>query len=51
MKKGMNTTDPQSMGRGINSIPLFHDGSRWWACGITWEDEHDANPIPEKYLN
>jgi hypothetical protein len=49
-KKGMNTTDPRFLGRGINSIPLFHDGTRWWACGITWEDERDDNPIPEKYL-
>ena len=49
-KKGMNTTDPGSLGRGINSIPLFHDGKRWWACSIIWEDEQDDNPIPEKYL-
>jgi hypothetical protein len=48
--KGMNTTDPGSLGRGINSIQLFNDGERWWACGITWEDERDDNPIPEKYL-
>jgi pimeloyl-ACP methyl ester carboxylesterase len=48
--KGMNTTDPKSLGRGINSIQLFHDGSRWWACSITWEDERINNPIPEQYL-
>jgi hypothetical protein len=49
-EKGMNTTDPQSLGRGINSIQLFRDGKRWWACSITWEDERDDNPIPEQYL-
>lgn len=49
-KKGVNTTDPGSLGRGINSIQLFHDGKRWWACGITWEDERDDNPIPDQYL-
>ncbi len=49
-KKGMNTTDPRFLGRGINSIPLFHDGTRWWACGITWEDERNDNPIPDQYL-
>jgi pimeloyl-ACP methyl ester carboxylesterase len=48
--KGMNTTNPISLGRGINSIQLFHDGKRWWACGITWEDERDDNPIPDQYL-
>lgn len=49
-KKGVNTTDPRFLGRGINSIQLFHDGDRWWACSITWEDERSDNPIPEKYL-
>jgi hypothetical protein len=49
-KKGVNTTDPRSWGRGINSIQLFHDGNRWWACGINWEDERDDNPIPNMYL-
>jgi pimeloyl-ACP methyl ester carboxylesterase len=49
-KKGMNATDPGSMGQGINSIQLYHDGKRWWACSITWEDERADNPIPEKYL-
>jgi pimeloyl-ACP methyl ester carboxylesterase len=49
-KKGMNIADPQTLGRGINSIQLFHDGKRWWACGITWEDERSDNPIPEQYL-
>ena len=50
-KKGMNSADPQSMGRGINSIQLFHDGKRWWACSITWEDESVDSPIPETYLH
>ncbi len=49
-KKGMNTTDPRFLGQGINSIQLFYDGDRWWACCITWEDERSDNPIPEKYL-
>ncbi len=49
-KKGMNTDDPESLGRGINSLQLFHDGKRWWVCCITWEDESPDNPIPEKYL-
>ncbi len=49
-KKGMNTDDPGSLGRGINSILLFHDGKRWWASSITWEDERDDNKIPAEYL-
>jgi pimeloyl-ACP methyl ester carboxylesterase len=49
-EKGINTLDPQFLGRGINSLQLFHDGERWWACGITWEDEREDNPIPDQYL-
>lgn len=49
-KKGMNTDDPGLLGRGINSILLFHDGKRWWASSITWEDERDDNKIPAEYL-
>jgi pimeloyl-ACP methyl ester carboxylesterase len=49
-KKGMNAADSGSLGRGINSIQLFYDGKRWWASGITWEDERDDNLIPDQYL-
>ncbi|MGD9346461.1 MAG: alpha/beta hydrolase [Candidatus Aminicenantes bacterium] len=49
-QKGMNTNEPQSLGRGINSIQLFFDGERWWACSITWQDESPGNPIPTEYL-
>jgi hypothetical protein len=37
--KGINTKDPKSMVRGINSIQLFHDGQRWWMSSILWQDE------------
>lgn len=36
--------------RGINSIQLFNDGSRWWIVTIFWDAERDGNPIPAKYL-
>ena len=36
--------------RGINSIQLFHDGSRWWVVTVYWESEDAAHPLPEKYL-
>ena len=48
--KGINTKDPKSMVRGINSIQLFHDGQRWWISSILWQDETEDNPIPQKYL-
>lgn len=50
-KKGINTEDPVSFGRGINSIQLFNDGKRWWITSILWQDETNDNPIPEKYLH
>ena len=49
-KKGINTEDPESFGRGINSIQLYYDGIRWWISSILWEDETSDNPIPEKHL-
>jgi hypothetical protein len=42
--------DPQPFMRGINSIQLMYDGSRWWVVTILWESERPDNPIPEKYL-
>jgi hypothetical protein len=36
--------------RGINSIQLFNDGSRWWILSIYWQHESPQHAIPEKYL-
>lgn len=36
--------------RGINSIQLWHDGSRWWIVTVFWQAESPDNPLPEKYL-
>ena len=36
--------------RGINSIQLLNDGSRWWIVTIYWEAEDPAHQLPEKYL-
>jgi len=45
-----NPDDPEPFMRGINSIQLFYDGSRWWIVTIYWQQESADNPIPEKYL-
>jgi hypothetical protein len=34
--------------RGINSIQLFYDGSRWWVVSILWDEESPANPLPSE---
>ncbi|HYC75827.1 hypothetical protein [Brevundimonas sp.] len=36
--------------RGINSIQLFHDGSRWWILSVYWLAETPDTPIPPEYL-
>ena len=36
--------------RGINSIELFWDGTRWWIANAIWTDETPEMPIPKEYL-
>jgi hypothetical protein len=45
-----NAGDPEPFMRGINSIQLFHDGTRWWIVNIYWQHESADSPIPAKYL-
>jgi len=37
--------------RGINSIQLLHDGTRWWILNVYWQAEKKENQIPKKYIN
>lgn len=36
--------------RGINSIELFWDGSRWWVACAIWTEARPDLPIPKPYL-
>jgi hypothetical protein len=36
--------------RGINSIELFYDGTRFWILGWFFDEERKDNPIPPQYL-
>lgn len=47
-KRSKNDAEPFM--RGINSIQLLNDGTRWWIINIYWMQESANNPIPEKYL-
>jgi hypothetical protein len=38
------------IGRGINSIDLYFDGTRWWITSASWEDERPGHPIPTEFL-
>ena len=42
--------DTEPFMRGINSIQLLYDGSRWWIINIYWMQESEENPIPNEYL-
>jgi hypothetical protein len=44
------TKDGKPFERGINSIQLYNDGSRWWIVDVYWTGEPPENPIPEQYL-
>lgn len=36
--------------RGINSIQLLNDGTRWWVVSVYWQAESPENPLPAEYL-
>lgn len=42
--------DAKPFQRGINSIQLLNDGTRWWVVSVYWDAERPDNPIPERYL-
>jgi hypothetical protein len=41
-----NAPGEKPFARGVNSIQLFTDGSRWWVVSILWDEETPANPLP-----
>ena len=43
-------SDEKPFERGINSIQLLRDGSRWWIASVAWDAERPDNPIPKEYL-
>ncbi|HVX48818.1 MAG TPA: hypothetical protein VHB48_01625 [Chitinophagaceae bacterium] len=45
-----NTAGGPVIERGINSIELFFDGTRFWITSWTFDNESKNNPLPEKYL-
>lgn len=42
--------DKTEKGRGVNSIELYWDGTRWWISAASWDDERPNNPIPKEFL-
>ena len=44
------SSDAKPYQRGINSIQLLNDGTRWWIVSVSWDAERPDNPIPARYL-
>ena len=45
-----NKADGPVIARGINSVELFWDGTRWWIASAIWDDERPDNPIAPEFL-
>lgn len=43
-------TDEKPFERGINSLQLMNDGTRWWIVSIFWQGEDKTTPLPKKWL-
>lgn len=44
------TGEKKEKGRGVNSIELYNDGTRWWISAVSWDEERADNPIPKEML-
>lgn len=41
------TPDGPVRERGVNSLDLYFDGTRWWIAAALWDVERQGNPIPD----
>ncbi len=44
------TEDKKMSGRGVNSIELYFDGTRWWISAVSWDQEYPVRKIPKEFL-
>lgn len=42
--------EKKEKGRGVNSLQLYNDGTRWWISAVSWDEERAGNPIPKELL-
>ncbi len=47
--EGRDAPNGNLIKRGINSIQLYHDGSRWWVASIMWDNERDGVTLPPEF--
>jgi len=43
-------TESPVRSRGVNSLDLYFDGTRWWVASVVWQSEDAAHPIPPELL-
>jgi hypothetical protein len=44
-------TDHPTTSRGVNSLDLYFDGTRWWIASVIWQSESERfAPIPAELL-
>ncbi|HLQ23265.1 MAG TPA: hypothetical protein VK132_08655 [Gemmatimonadales bacterium] len=41
--------DGPLLGRGVNYLLLYWDGTRWWITGAVWDDERTNNKLPVRW--
>jgi hypothetical protein len=45
-----SSNDPEQIGRGVNSVQLYHDGARWWVISVLWDNERAGVDLPREWL-
>jgi len=42
--------EEEPFARGINTITLVTDGTRWYVASIAWDQEREGNPFPPEWM-
>lgn len=42
-----HTPEGEPFARGVNSITMVSDGTRWFVVSIAWDVDREGNPLPE----
>ena len=48
--ESLRAPEEEPFARGINTITLVTDGTRWYVASIAWDQERDANPFPPEWM-
>lgn len=45
-----HTSKGPLLGRGVNYLTLYWDGTRWWITGAVWDDERGKAKLPRSWV-